>query len=216
MLGDIAFTIDARPLDFHDTVTYLGAMFTGIPNMVWVFGYFRAAWTLRADMIAEFVCRLLAHMEDKGAEVVVPQLRPGEEDMPLHPWIDPENFNPGYMRRGVHLLPQQGDRAPWVHTQDYWREKELDPERRPRRRRARVRVSGWNGQAASPPASLRSFLRSTACHSGTNIAHEETTHVKRTIIKAGVALSLVLAISVGDATRTTQTNRSTPRRCGRQ
>ena len=127
VLGDIAFTIDARPLDFHGTVTYLGAMFTGIPNMVWVFGYFRAAWTLRADMIGEFVCRLLAHMEDKGAEVVVPRLRPGEEGMPLRPWVDPANFNPGYLRRGLHLLPQQGDRAPWLHTQDYWREKDWIP-----------------------------------------------------------------------------------------
>ena len=46
-------------LDFHETVTYHGTMFTGIPNMAWVFGYFRASWTLRADLIADFVCRLL-------------------------------------------------------------------------------------------------------------------------------------------------------------
>ena len=124
VLGDIAFTIDARPLEFNRTVTYLGAMFTGIPNMVWVFGYLRAAWTLRADMIAHFVCRLLTHMDEKGAEVVVPKLRPGEDDMPLKPWVDPENFNPGYLRRGLHLLPQQGDHTPWLHTQDYWREKD--------------------------------------------------------------------------------------------
>ena len=141
VLGDIAFTIDDRPLDFHDTVTYLGAMFTGIPNMVWVFGYFRAAWTLRADMIARFVCRLLAHMEDKGAEVVVPRLRPGEEDMPLHPWIDPENFNPGYLRRGLHLLPQQGDRRALVAHAGLLAREGMDPERRSRRRRARLRVA---------------------------------------------------------------------------
>ena len=125
VLGDIAFTIDARPLEFHDSVTYLGAMFTGVPNMVWVFGYFRAAWTLRADMIAGFVCRLLGHMRDKGSDVVVPRLRPGEESMTLRPWVDPENFSPGYLRRGVHLLPKQGDHQPWLHTQDYWREKDL-------------------------------------------------------------------------------------------
>jgi cation diffusion facilitator CzcD-associated flavoprotein CzcO len=125
VLGDIAFTIDDRPLAFHETITYLGAMFTGIPNMVWVFGYFRAAWTLRADMIAEFVCRLLAHMRDKGAEVVVPRLAPDERSMQLKPWVDPENFNPGYLRRGLHLLPKQGDHHPWVHTQDYWREKDV-------------------------------------------------------------------------------------------
>jgi cation diffusion facilitator CzcD-associated flavoprotein CzcO len=127
VLGDIAFTIDGEPLQFHDTVTYHGAMFTGVPNMVWVFGYFRAAWTLRSDMLAEFMCRLIGHMRDKGAQVVVPRLQPGDEDMQLLPWIEPENFNPGYIRRGLHLLPHQGDRSPWLHLQDYWREKDIIP-----------------------------------------------------------------------------------------
>ena len=71
MLGDIDFTIDGKPLDFADTVTYRGMMFTGVPNMVWVFGYFRASWTLRADLVADFVCRLLNHMKAKGAQRVV-------------------------------------------------------------------------------------------------------------------------------------------------
>lgn len=127
VLGDIEFTIDDEPLAFHETVTYHGAMFTGIPNMVWVFGYFRASWTLRADLIAGFVVRLLHHMRERGAEVVVPRLRPDDDDMVLHPWIDPDNFNPGYVRRGLHLLPQQGDRDPWLHRQDYWRERDILP-----------------------------------------------------------------------------------------
>jgi len=54
VLGDIRFTIDGEPLNFHDTITYRGSMFTGIPNMVWVFGYFRASWTLKADLIGDF------------------------------------------------------------------------------------------------------------------------------------------------------------------
>ena len=62
-LGDIAFEIDDEPLDFHETVTYRGMMFTGLPNLAWVFGYFRASWTLRADLVADFVCRLLKHMK---------------------------------------------------------------------------------------------------------------------------------------------------------
>ena len=70
MLGDIDFVIDGKPLDFADTVTYRGMMFTGVPNMVWVFGYFRASWTLRADLIGDFVCRLLNHMDEKGARKV--------------------------------------------------------------------------------------------------------------------------------------------------
>ncbi len=127
VLGDIAFTIDDEPIDFSETVAYHGTMFTGIPNMAWVFGYFRASWTLRADLIADFVCRLLHHMDDSGADIVVPRLRAGEENMPLLPWVDPENFNPGYLQRGMHLLPKQGDHEPWRHTQDYWSEKDIMP-----------------------------------------------------------------------------------------
>ena len=97
VLGDIDFIIDGKPLVFSDTVTYRGMMFTGVPNMAWVFGYFRASWTLRADLVADFVCRLLNHMKQMGAKKVTPALRPEDKDMPLLPWIDPENFNPGYL-----------------------------------------------------------------------------------------------------------------------
>ena len=127
VLGDIAFEIDGKPLDFADTVTYRGMMFTGIPNMAWVFGYFRASWTLRSDLVADFVCRLLAHMKAKGAKKVVPALRPQEGNMPLQSWIDPENFNPGYLMRDMHLLPKRGDKPEWQHSQDYWAEKDQFP-----------------------------------------------------------------------------------------
>jgi cation diffusion facilitator CzcD-associated flavoprotein CzcO len=127
VLGDIAFSIDGEPLDFADTVTYRGMMFTGVPNMAWVFGYFRASWTLRADLVADFVCRLLSHMKARGYRSVVPALRPEDRDMPLLPWIDPENFNPGYLMRGMHLLPRRGDKPEWQHSQDYWTEKDQFP-----------------------------------------------------------------------------------------
>lgn len=119
VLGDIAFTIDDEPLEFHDTVTYRGMMFTGIPNMVWVFGYFRASWTLRAELIADFVCRLLNHMQANDQSVVVPVVGGGDTDMELRPWVDPEDFNPGYLTRSLHLMPKQGDRHPWMMTQDF-------------------------------------------------------------------------------------------------
>jgi cation diffusion facilitator CzcD-associated flavoprotein CzcO len=123
VLGDIAFAVDGKPLAFSDTVTYRGMMFTGVPNMVWVFGYFRASWTLRVDLLGDFVCRLLNHMKAKGAKRVAVALRPEDQDMKLLPWIDPENFNPGYLMRSMHLLPKRGDKSEWQHTQDYWREK---------------------------------------------------------------------------------------------
>jgi cation diffusion facilitator CzcD-associated flavoprotein CzcO len=123
VLGDIAFSIDGKPLVFADTVTYRGMMFTGVPNMVWIFGYFRASWTLRVDLIGDFVCRLLNHMKAKNARCVSVALRPEDKDMKLQPWMDPENFNPGYLMRAMDLLPKRGDKPEWQHTQDYWRER---------------------------------------------------------------------------------------------
>jgi hypothetical protein len=125
--GDIAFSIDGEPLDFADTVTYRGMMFTGVPNLAWVFGYFRASLTLRVDLVADFVCRLLRHMTEIGASKVTPALRPEDHNMPLLPWIDPQNFNPGYMMRGMHLLPKRGDKPEWQHNQDFWAEKDEFP-----------------------------------------------------------------------------------------
>jgi cation diffusion facilitator CzcD-associated flavoprotein CzcO len=127
VLGDIDFEIDGKPLVFSDTVTYRGMMFTGLPNLAWVFGYFRASWTLRTDMVADFVCRLLRHMDETGAAKVSVALRPEDADMQLLPWIDPENFNPGYIVRGMHLLPKRGDKPEWQHNQDYWGEKDVFP-----------------------------------------------------------------------------------------
>ena len=124
VLGDIHFQVDGQPLDFASSVTWRGAMFTGLPNLVWVFGYFRASWTLRADLLGDFVCKLLKHMDTHGIRRVVPQLRPEDQSMTLAPWVRPDNFNPGYLARSMHQLPRQGDRAPWVHLQDYRREKD--------------------------------------------------------------------------------------------
>ncbi|MFN3513134.1 MAG: flavin-containing monooxygenase [Phenylobacterium sp.] len=123
VLGDIPFTVDGKPVDFADTVNYRGMMFTGVPNLVWVFGYFRASWTLRVDLVADFVCRLLGHMKEKGAKKVMVALRPEDADMQILSWIDPENFNPGYLMRSMDRMPKRGDKPEWQHNQDYWAEK---------------------------------------------------------------------------------------------
>lgn len=127
VLGDIPFTVDDRKIDWHDTVTYRGMMFTGVPNMAWVFGYFRASWTLRVDLMGDFVCGLLNHMDEKGASRVEVALRPEDADMPILPWLDEENFNPGYLVRDMDKMPQRGNKPEWMHNQDYWREKEEIP-----------------------------------------------------------------------------------------
>jgi cation diffusion facilitator CzcD-associated flavoprotein CzcO len=127
VLGDIAFTVDGKSFDAAKSVTWRGMMFTGAPNMVWIFGYFRASWTLRVDLVSDFVCRLLNHMDRNNlrqVEVVIP---PELAQMERLPWIDEENFNPGYLMRSMHLMPRRGAHPEWQHTQDYWREKDELP-----------------------------------------------------------------------------------------
>jgi len=128
VMGGIEFSVDGEPFDFSQSVTYRGMMFTGMPNMVWIMGYFRASWTLRVDLIGDFVCRLLKEMNRRGVDSVTPMLRDEEKDMPLSSWMDPENFNPGYLMRSMHLLPKRGNTHEWQHTQDYWLEREELPQ----------------------------------------------------------------------------------------
>ena len=119
-LGEIGFEVDGEPVDFARSWTYKGLAYSDVPNLVSTFGYVNASWTLKADLTAEYVCRLLSHMADVGATTCTPRLRPSDLDMPQRPWID--GFPAGYMKRTLHLLPRQGDRAPWLHTQDYSRD----------------------------------------------------------------------------------------------
>ena len=127
VLGGIAFDVDGEPVDFSRRVGYRGFMFTEVPNLAWVFGYFRASWTLRADLISEYLCRIFERMGEVGATTVTPRLREQDHNMTIRPWVDPDNFNPGYLVRSMHLMPRQGDNEPWVFTQDYWREKDEFP-----------------------------------------------------------------------------------------
>jgi cation diffusion facilitator CzcD-associated flavoprotein CzcO len=127
VLGDIPFDLDGTPVNWADTVTYRGMMFSGIPNLAWVFGYFRASWTLRVDIMGDFIARLFKNMEAKGAKVVTPTLRAADADMKIGPWMDPDNFNPNYLVRSQHLMPKSGNKPEWQHNQDYWAEKDILP-----------------------------------------------------------------------------------------
>ena len=121
--GEAQIEVDGRPVNFADTWSYKGMMYTGVPNLATVFGYVNASWTLRADLIAEFVCRLLNRLDETGTRIVEVRLRPEDAGMQPHPWI--EGFTPGYMRRAMHLFPKQGDRQPWINPQNYRQDKQM-------------------------------------------------------------------------------------------
>ncbi len=123
LLGGVQFTKDGEAIHFPDTVSYKGMMYSGIPNLVQTFGYVNASWTLRADLTAEYACRVINHMDKLAVSQVTPQLRDEDADMVLGPWI--EDFSAGYMQRVMHLFPKQGHKDPWRNTQDYALDKKL-------------------------------------------------------------------------------------------
>ena len=123
VLGEMAFAIDGVPVDLSDSWTYKGMMYSGVPNLISTWGYINASWTLRADLTAEYACRLLNHMDALGAHQVTPRLRESDRDMPARPWID--DFSSGYMQRTMHRFPKQGDREPWLNPQNYARDKKM-------------------------------------------------------------------------------------------
>jgi cation diffusion facilitator CzcD-associated flavoprotein CzcO len=127
VFGDIPFRVDGEPVDFTERVTWRGLMISGVPNMVYTFGYLRHSWTLRVDLVEDFVERLDAHMRERGARTVVPALRPQDADMPLLPWIDEDNFSSGYVMRGRDRMFRRGDREPWTHLKEYAQERETMP-----------------------------------------------------------------------------------------
>ena len=127
VLGDVAFTVDGEAVDFPQRVTWRGVMVSGVPNMAYVFGYFRHSWTLRVDLVCDLVSRLFERMREKGARTVVPELRPDDAGMQIRAWCEPENFNAGYVMRSQHVLFKQGDREPWTHLLEYEQEREVLP-----------------------------------------------------------------------------------------
>jgi hypothetical protein len=107
-------SVDGRPVDLAQTVSYKAMMYSGVPNLASSMGYTNASWTLKCDLTCEYVCRLLNHMQRKGLRQCTPTLR--DPAMPLEPWSD---FSSGYIQRAAHLFPKRGTVAPWKLKQNY-------------------------------------------------------------------------------------------------
>lgn len=123
VMGGIDYSVDNKAIDFADTIIYKGMMCSEVPNMIWMFGYINASWTLRVDMTADYVCRLLNHMDDNKYKVCTARFNPLEANNATDPWI--KDFSSGYMQRSMHLMPKQAKSEPWVNTQDYRQDKRL-------------------------------------------------------------------------------------------
>jgi cation diffusion facilitator CzcD-associated flavoprotein CzcO len=111
--GQAKISVDGKAKNLADSFGYYGLMFSDIPNMVSIFGYTNASWTMRADLISRFGCRLMNHMDMSGLDTVTPH---APDDLVARQFID---FEAGYIKRVADKLPKQGDRDPWQNRQDY-------------------------------------------------------------------------------------------------
>jgi monooxygenase len=114
--GGVEFLVDGQPVNFPATLTYKGTMYSEVPNLASTFGYTNASWTLKADLIAEYVCRVLNYMDEHGYNVCTPK-------RPSKPGVFTEapilNLTSGYIQRATSILPQQGSKTPWKLYQNY-------------------------------------------------------------------------------------------------
>jgi cation diffusion facilitator CzcD-associated flavoprotein CzcO len=111
--GGVRITVDGTEVDPGRTVVYQGCLLSGVPNLAICIGYVNASWTLRADLTARYVCRLLAHMDAHGYRAATPEFHGNVAARPLLA------LTSGYVQRATDVLPKQGVAAPWVLRQNY-------------------------------------------------------------------------------------------------
>ena len=115
-MGGVDIAVDGKAVALPETLTYKGMMLSGVPNLAFAVGYTNASWTLKCELTCEYVCRLLNHMDERGAQVCTPRRDPSVAAEPL---ID---FTSGYVQRAIDQFPRQGSKAPWRLYQNYPRD----------------------------------------------------------------------------------------------
>ena len=113
-LGGAKLVVDGKPVKPSDTMIYKGMMYSDVPNLASIFGYTNASWTLKADLVCEYVCRLLNYMDRKGFTKAVPHN--SDPTLTEEPWV---NFSSGYIQRALPHQPKQGSKRPWKLYQNY-------------------------------------------------------------------------------------------------
>jgi monooxygenase len=115
--GGVDASVDGKPIVPSELVSYRGCMFSEVPNYATTFGYTNASWTLKADLIADFVVRVLREADKRGAKIITPRLN--DPSVRKLPFVDLQS---GYFKRAIDALPRQGDRGPWRLNQNYLRD----------------------------------------------------------------------------------------------
>jgi cation diffusion facilitator CzcD-associated flavoprotein CzcO len=115
-MGGMTLSLDGEPVDVSKTASYKGMMISGVPNFTMVIGYTNASWTLKADLVNRYVCRLLNHLDAEGYVSATPVAPPEGAD---EPFLD---LSSGYVQRSLAQLPKQGSRTPWKLHQNYLRD----------------------------------------------------------------------------------------------
>jgi monooxygenase len=95
-------------------------MLSGVPNFAFAVGYTNSSWTLKVGLLCEHFCRLLTHMDANGYDTTRPEV--GDPEMGARPLLD---FSAGYVQRALHLMPKQGDGAPWMMSSSYYSDVKL-------------------------------------------------------------------------------------------
>ena len=112
-IGGLALTVDDEPVTLGERFAYRGMMLSGVPNLAFCVGYTNASWTLRADLVSQYVCRLVTHMDRHGLAYGAPTAPPAGTARPL---LD---LTSGYVQRAIDRFPKQGGRDPWTVRQNY-------------------------------------------------------------------------------------------------
>jgi cation diffusion facilitator CzcD-associated flavoprotein CzcO len=114
LVGGMTLTVDGVPVEASEKVAYKGMMLDGVPNFAFCVGYTNASWTLKADLVSEYVCRLLKTMDASGKRICVPVN--SNPEMETRPLMD---FAAGYVLRAIDELPKSGPKAPWRLGMNY-------------------------------------------------------------------------------------------------
>ena len=116
VIGGMTLVVDGREVDLAQTYSYKGMMLSGVPNFALTIGYTNASWTLKADLVAHYVCRLVNHMDASGYQIATPVVPEDAHTWEKVPLVD---LKSGYVLRSIGLLPKQGPAAPWRLHQNY-------------------------------------------------------------------------------------------------